>query len=117
MIDIFDFSFPFVLPRFVLETLLWILSSFSLPHLGGVGHIEVMCVHVLVLCHRGCVSLSFAYVSGWWKVYVPPVWVLDTWVLKIAGESFDESCVHLFYDVFLAQSYDGEYLGHNGGDT
>ena len=63
-IDIFDFSFPFVLSRFVLEPLLRVLSSFSLPHFGDVGHIEVVCVHVLVFCHGVCVSF-FVFVGLW----------------------------------------------------
>ncbi len=82
-----EFSFPFVLSRFVPETLLCVLSSFSLPHLGDVGHIEVVCVcvHVLVLCHGVCVSFSCAFGCGWWVVCsarvlegdVSPVYVLD----------------------------------------
>ena len=66
MIDIFDFSFPFVLSRFVLEPWLRVLSSFSLPHFGDVGHIEVVCVHVLVFCHGVCVSFSCSLSCGWW---------------------------------------------------
>ena len=84
-IDIFGFSFPFVLSRFALESLLCVLASFSLPHLGGVGHIEVVCVHVLVFCHGVCVSFSCSLGCGWWDVYsvrvlegyVSPVCVLD----------------------------------------
>ncbi len=84
-IDIFDFSFPFVLSRFALESLLCMLSSFSLPHLGGVGHIEVVCVHDLVICHGVCVSFSCSLGCGWWagysvrvlEGYVSPVCVLD----------------------------------------
>ncbi len=68
MIDIFDFSFPFVLSRFFPETLLCVLSSFSLPHLGDVGHIEVVCVHVLVICHGVCASFSCSLGCGWWVV-------------------------------------------------
>ncbi len=64
-IDIFDFSFPLVLSRFALESLLCVLSSFSLPHLGVVGHIEVVCVHVLVICHGVCVSFSCSLGCGW----------------------------------------------------
>ena len=66
MIDIFDFSFPFVLSIFVLEPLLRVLSSFSLPHYGGVGHIGVACVHVLVFCHGVYVSFPCSLGCGWW---------------------------------------------------
>ena len=65
-IDIFGFSFPFVLSRFALESLLCVLSSFSLSYLGGVGHIEVVCVHDLVICHGVCVSFSCSLGDGWW---------------------------------------------------
>ena len=65
-IDIFGFSFPFVLSRFAFESLLYVLAAFSLPHLGGVGHIEVVCVHDLVICHGVCVSFSCSLCCGWW---------------------------------------------------
>ena len=65
-IDIFDFSFPFVLSRFVLEPLLRVLSSFSLPHFGDLGHIGVGCVHVLLFVHCVCVSFSYSLGCGWW---------------------------------------------------
>ena len=66
MINIFDFSFPFVLSRFVLEPLLRVLSSFSLPHFGDVGHIGLVCVYVLVFGHGVCVSFSCSLGCGWW---------------------------------------------------
>ena len=112
MIDkIFDFSFPFVLSRFVLEPLLRVLSSFSLPHFGDVGHIEVVCVHVLVFCHGVCVSFSCSLGCGWWvgcgvrvlEGYVSLVCVWDRLVLEIVGGSLDVSFVHFVHDVFLAQ--------------
>ncbi len=64
--SIFDFSFPCVLSRFSPETLLCVLSACFLPRLVDVGHIEVVCVHVLGLCHVVCVSFSCALGCGWW---------------------------------------------------
>jgi hypothetical protein len=114
--DLFDdlfleFSFPFVLSRFVPETLLCVLSSFSLSHLSDVGHIEVVCVHVLVLCHGMCVSFSCAFDYGWLvvcsvrvlEVDVSPVCVLNRRFRGILGVSPCVPCVHSVYDVFLAQ--------------
>jgi hypothetical protein len=108
-IDIFDFSFPFVLSRFALETLLRVLSSFSLPHFGDVGHIEVVCVHVLVICYGVCVSFSCSVDCGWLDVCsvrvlegdVSLVCVLDRGVRKIVGGSLDLSVVHFVHDVFF----------------
>ena len=93
MIDIFDFSFPFVLSRFVLEPLLRVLSSFSLPHFGDVGHIGLVCVYVLVFGHGVCVSFSCSLGCGRRDVcsvrvlegYVSPVCVLDRGVRRIVG--------------------------------
>ena len=65
-IDIFNFSFPFVLSRFALESLLRVLASFSLPHFEDLGHIEVVCVHVLVFCHGVYVSFLWSLGCGWW---------------------------------------------------
>ncbi len=65
-IDIFDFSFPFVLSSFALESLLLVLASFSLPHCGDLGHIGLVCVFVLVFCHGVCVSFSCSWGCGWW---------------------------------------------------
>jgi hypothetical protein len=65
-IGIFDFSFPFVLSRFVPETLLCVLSSCSLPRLVDVGHIEVGCGNDLVICQGVCVSFSWLLGCGWW---------------------------------------------------
>ena len=88
------------------------LSSFSLPHFGDVGHIEVVCVYVLVFGHGVCVSFSCSLGCGWWvgcgaRVlggYVSSVCVLDRLVLEIVGGSLDVSFVHFVYDVFfLAQ--------------
>ncbi len=111
MIDIFDFSFPFVLSKGALEILLHVLSSFSLPHCEDLGHIEVVCGHVLVFCHGVCVSFSCSLGCGWWvgcsvrvlEGYVSLVCVWDRLVLEIVGESLDVSFVHFVHDVFLAQ--------------
>ncbi len=112
MIDkIFDFSFPFVLSRCALEILLHVLSSFSLPHCEDLGHIEVVCGHVLVFCHGVCVSFSCSLGCGWWvgcgvrvlEGYVSLVCVWDRLVLEIVGGSLDVSFVHFVHDVFLAQ--------------
>ena len=111
MIDIFDFSFPFVLSRFALETLLHVLSSFCLLRFGDVGHIGLVCVYVLVFGHGVCVSFSCSLGCGWWvgcgaRVlggYVL-VCVWDRLVVEIVGGSLDVSFVHFVYDVFfLAQ--------------
>ena len=65
-IDIFDFSLPFVLSRFALESLLRVLASFSLPHFGDLGHIGLGCVHELLFVHCVCVSFSCLLDDGWW---------------------------------------------------